>query len=39
MRRWRLSALTTACLLVAGPGLAAELRAEIKQTTPTGTGD
>jgi Cu-Zn family superoxide dismutase len=39
MRGWRLSAVTMTCLLVAGPALAAELRAEIKQTTPTGTGD
>ena len=39
MRGWRLGAVTMACLLVAGPALAAELRAEIKQTTPTGTGE
>ena len=40
MNGWRLSALALACVLgSAAPLLAAELRAEIKQTTPTGSGD
>jgi len=40
MRRWQPSAATIACLLLAaGPALAAELRADMKQATQTGTGD
>jgi Cu-Zn family superoxide dismutase len=40
MTGWRLSALAMACVLgSAAPILAAELRAEIKQATPAGTGD
>jgi superoxide dismutase, Cu-Zn family len=40
MRGWQLSAAAVACVLIASsPVLAAELRAEIKQATPTGTGD
>src|SRR5260370_33180238 len=40
MKGWQLSAAMMACFLAgAGPVLAAELRTEIKQATPTGTGD
>ena len=40
MKGWHLSAAIMACFLGgATPVLAAELRAEIKQATPTGTGD
>ena len=40
MKGWYLSAVAMVCCLgAAGPALAVELRAEIKQATPTGTGD
>jgi Cu-Zn family superoxide dismutase len=40
MRRWQVGAMTLVCFLgMAGAALAAELRAETKQATPTGTGD
>jgi superoxide dismutase, Cu-Zn family len=40
MRSWRIGAIIAAFVVgAAGPALALELRAEIKQATPTGTGD